>query len=140
MLGAALDGRAGADSPSTRRVRELLEQFSEAVNRYAPEATEGDAAPEAQEAAAGALTEGAAAGGAPARLATRDDALRTLEDLATFFRRTEPNSPLAYTLQDAVRRARLSWPDLLAEVVPDAATRSAILSSLGIQPPAAAEE
>ena len=36
--------------------------------------------------------------------------------IAEFFRRTEPLSPLSYTLQEAVRRARMSWPELLEEI------------------------
>jgi type VI secretion system protein ImpA len=65
---------------------------------------------------------------------SRDDALRTLETIATYFRRTEPASPIAYTLDDAIRRAKLTWPELLEEVVPDATVRLAILTSLGIRP------
>jgi type VI secretion system protein ImpA len=57
-----------------------------------------------------------------------------LETIATFFRRTEPASPLAYTLDDAIRRAKLTWPELLEEVVPDVTVRQAILTSLGIKP------
>jgi type VI secretion system protein ImpA len=56
-------------------------------------------------------------------------------EIAEHFRKTEPNAPLSYTLQDAVRRARMSWPELLEEVVPDESTRVAILTSLGIKPP-----
>jgi type VI secretion system protein ImpA len=87
----------------------------------------------------GAVASGGVAGpaGFSATVSTvsRDDALKTLETIATFFRRTEPVSPLAYTLDDAVRRARLSWPELLEEVVPDISVRQAILTSLGIRPP-----
>ena len=68
-------------------------------------------------------------------MASREEALRTLAAIAEFFRRTEPLSPLSYTLQEAVRRARMSWPDLLEEIVPDAGQRSQILLSLGIRPP-----
>jgi type VI secretion system protein ImpA len=71
------------------------------------------------------------------RTASREDALKMLETIATFFRRTEPASPIAYTLDDAIRRAKLSWPELLEEVVPDANLRVAILTSLGIKPPTA---
>jgi type VI secretion system protein ImpA len=60
--------------------------------------------------------------------------LRELERIADFFRRTEPHSPLAYTLEEAVRRGRLSWPELLAEVVPDDKVRSGMLVMLGIRP------
>jgi type VI secretion system protein ImpA len=67
-------------------------------------------------------------------VATREDALRQLEHLAEFFRRTEPQSPLSYTLADAVRRARLPLPDLLTEVMGDDSSRAALLSALGIRP------
>ena len=64
--------------------------------------------------------------------------LRELGRIAEYFRRTEPHSPLAYTLEEAVRRGRLTWPELLEEVVPDGGVRSTILNMLGIRPPPAA--
>jgi type VI secretion system protein ImpA len=77
-----------------------------------------------------------AAGGISAA-ASREDMLRELERIAEFFRRTEPQSPLSYTLEEAVRRGRMSWPELMAEIVTDAATRDNILMQLGIRPPQA---
>ena len=71
---------------------------------------------------------------------TREDALRLLSEVATFFRRTEPHSPLSYTLEEAVRRARMSLFDLLTEVVPDADQREGMLLRLGVRPPAAPGE
>jgi type VI secretion system protein ImpA len=58
-----------------------------------------------------------------------------LTTVAEYFRRTEPQSPIAYTLAEAVRRGRLSLPELLEEIVPDSGTRGDILKSLGIKPP-----
>jgi type VI secretion system protein ImpA len=139
-MGEVLDGLAGRDGPSTGRVLSLLRAMEEVARRFAP--AEEDAAPEAAaegEADAEAAGEGGGtggarrAGGAPGR--SREDMLRQLAEIAEYFRKTEPNSPLSYTLQDAVRRARLTWPDLLQELVPDDATRVAILTSLGIRPP-----
>ncbi|WP_198376680.1 hypothetical protein [Neoroseomonas rubea] len=66
---------------------------------------------------------------------TREDAIKQLEEIAAFFRKTEPHSPLAFTLDDAVRRARMPLPELLAEVLPDEAARKAMLNSLGIRLP-----
>jgi type VI secretion system protein ImpA len=142
-MAAALDEKASEDPPSTSHVRDMLRQIHTVAIRYAPapdaaaeEAASG-AAESAGEAEGGAVANGAAGPGgfsAEARTVSRDDALRTLETLATFFRRTEPVSPLAYTLDDAIRRARLTWPELLEEVVPDANVRQAILISLGIRP------
>jgi type VI secretion system protein ImpA len=137
-LGDALDARAGPDAPATSAVREMLDKITEIGGRFA-----GGEAP--APAAAGLASEAAGSNAAPARagpalsspgaVATRDDALHALLDIAEYFRRTEPLSPLAYTLQETVRRARMNWPQLLEEIVHDPATRSAILTSLGIRPP-----
>jgi type VI secretion system protein ImpA len=62
--------------------------------------------------------------------------LAALTEIARFFRRTEPHSPLADTLEEAVRRGRMSWPELLAEIVQEEGTRNAILANLGIRRPA----
>jgi type VI secretion system protein ImpA len=125
-LGEALDARAGADAPPTSTVRDLLDKVAAVAGRFA-----ADKVPPL------AATAPAAAGPAPVpagAITTREDALRALLDIAEYFRCTEPLSPLAYTLQDAVRRARMNWPQLLEEIVPDPSTRSAILTSLGIRP------
>jgi type VI secretion system protein ImpA len=65
--------------------------------------------------------------------------LRDLARIADYFRRTEPHSPLAYTLEEAVRRGRMSWPELLQEIMPDPATRNQMLTTLGIRPEPEAE-
>ncbi len=140
-MGEILDAKAGADGPPTSRVRDLVRQILDVAERYAPpEAAEETA--DAADAGEGAASEdGAAAGGrGPGRAtATREDMLRELGRIAEFFRRTEPQSPLAYTLDEAIRRGRMSWPELLAEVVSDTSVRASILSQLGIRPPAEEE-
>lgn len=140
-LGRVFDERAGADGPPTSSVRDVLEKIRFAADRLAvPDQNVAEAdMPDVETLAPSASPEGTdgAAAGAPATtgLAAREEALRALAQIADYFRRTEPNSPLAYTLQEAVRRARMTWPELLSEIVPDATARSAILSSLGIRPP-----
>jgi type VI secretion system protein ImpA len=139
-MATTLDEKASEDPPSTSHVRDMLRQVHATAIRYAP-APEQQAEAEAAVAdAPGATAEGGAVAGpggfanTAQRTVTRDDALKTLETIATWFRRTEPASPLAYTLDDAIRRAKLTWPELLEEVVPDANVRQAILNSLGIRP------
>jgi type VI secretion system protein ImpA len=139
-LGEALDGRAGADAPPTSRVQEIIEQLAGIAARYAAPEGAASAEPRAVEASAGGVESAAVAPALPgstvsATLASREDALRSLAAIADFFRRTEPLSPLSYTLQEAVRRARMSWPELLEEIVPDTGLRGQILTSLGIRPP-----
>lgn len=131
-----LDARAGADSPPTSRIRDLLQQVGEVATKYAP------AGAEEATGTALAVPDGttalrvAPATGMPVSAdgATREDMLRQLSQISDFFRRTEPHSPLAYTLEEAVRRGRMSWPELLEEIVPDPMARSAIQTALGIKP------
>lgn len=140
-LAATLDAMAGDDGPPTGRVRDVLARLHAIVGAYAgpavPASVPEAAAPKLVDARAGPLVptelSPAAFSAAPPR--TREDALRALEEIAEFFLRTEPLSPLSYTLQDAVRRGRMTWPELLAEIVPDWTTRTTILTSLGIKPP-----
>lgn len=136
-LTTALDARAGSESPPSSQLRGILEHVVEVAGRYAPAEADADPAEPATDAPA---AEGVPARGGPsaapaAAAFTREDALRSLGELADFFRRTEPHSPLAYTLSEAVRRGRMGWPELLAEIVPDGTTRAGILTSLGIRPP-----
>jgi type VI secretion system protein ImpA len=140
-LGRSLDARAGADGPSTSRVGDLLEEIGNLAHHLLgpetapPEEKAAISAGEIDAAAVSAATPTTTPALVTGTLATREDALRTLAQIADFFRRTEPLSPITYTLQEAVRRSRLTWPELLEEIVPDASSRSAILSSLGIRPP-----
>jgi len=140
-MAQTLDNLAGYDGPSTGRVRDLLQSMQEVVARFAP--AEDGAEPEAIADAVGESGGGAVAvasgggGGRPAGPAprSREDYLRLLIEIADYFRQTEPHSPLSYTLQDAVRRARMTLPELLAELVPDESSRAQILNTLGIRPP-----
>jgi type VI secretion system protein ImpA len=137
-LGVALDERAGAEAPSMGRIRDLLRDIVAICDRFCSAETSGEtamptgAAHAPPTATASVLQHSGA-------IATREDALRILGEVADFFRRTEPHSPLAYTLYEAVRRGRLSLPELLEEIVPDMDSRASILRSLGILPPAPPE-
>lgn len=138
---AVLDARAGVDSPPTSRIRDLLQQMQELAQKYAPTAPAETAVVAAAPATAtgGAALLASVPALAPAGngAATREDMLRELARIAEFFRMTEPHSPLAYTLDEAVRRGRMSWPQLLEEIVPDPMARGAIQTALGIRPPEA---
>lgn len=136
LMDERLAARTGPDAPPTGRVRDLLLTMLKIAERYAPPEPARDGPPpnEATEAAAtddAAPAEGQASANRPV---SREAMLRELERIAEYFRRTEPHSPLAYTLEEAVRRGRLTWPELLQEVVPDGTVRSTILVALGIRP------
>lgn len=138
-MSAIIDEKAADELPGTGDVRDLLQSIATIARRYAPEEETpaeavAAAVEEGGEAAAGGTVPGERIG-VGRQIASREDALKMLTTLASFFRQTEPTSPLSYTLDEAVRRARMPWPELLEEVVSDTDTRNAILTSLGIRPP-----
>jgi type VI secretion system protein ImpA len=124
-----LDEKAGAESPSGNRVREVLELMLEISKRFAPQD-----APET-------TADGEPAGGgsadttAPGAVTGREQALRRLAEVAAWFKSNEPNSPIGFTLDEAARRARLGWPDLVAELMPDETARQTLLTSAGMKRP-----
>lgn len=144
-MGRTLDEKAGPASPSGIRVRDTLQLMLDTCNRFAPaEGGEGEGGP----APADGQTSVAAVGAAPVAVAAasgvalvngpiagREQALRQLEEIALWFKRNEPNSPIGYTLDEAVRRARMAWPELVAELIADEGSRSALLTSLGMKRP-----
>lgn len=138
-LGERFSSVVGDEAPPTSRVRDLLLEIAAIAERYAP-AEAASAMPEEAaaidmgERAGTVVAEGARAT-ALTHITTREDALRLLDVIADYFQRTEPHSPLADTLHEAVRRGRLSWRELIEEIVPDTDNRAAILMSLGIRPP-----
>jgi len=60
--------------------------------------------------------------------------LRALGDIAGYFRRTEPHSPVAYLLERAVAWANMPLEQWLAEVVRDDTTLSSIRERVGLPP------
>lgn len=57
-------------------------------------------------------------------IVNRDDALQRLRDVATFFRRTEPHSPISYSIEQAVRWSGLPLTELIKELIPDDSART----------------
>lgn len=136
-LTAGLELRADVDAPSTRRMRVLLETLLQLVSRYAPARVAAPAPEPAQADPDGVMAAPgpASAGDAgAARPVSRNDMLLELAKIADYFREAEPQSPISLTLDEAVRRARLTWPELLHEIVPNDDARNAMLTQLGIRP------
>lgn len=69
----------------------------------------------------------------------REDALRRLHEVADFFRRTEPHSPVPYLIHRAIRWSRLSFEQLLVELVKDENARMEIIRTLGLGSESGAE-
>jgi len=70
---------------------------------------------------------------------TRDEALKQLKIISEFFLRTEPHSPLSYSISQSVRWGKLSLPELLSELIPDHGAREYISKLTGLTIDSAAE-
>jgi type VI secretion system protein ImpA len=68
-----------------------------------------------------------------AQIETREQALRKLAELASFFRKTEPHSPMSYAIEQVVRWSELSLPELLQELIVDGDARNGFFKLSGIK-------
>lgn len=63
---------------------------------------------------------------------SRADALGSLVRVASFFRKTEPHSPVSYALEQAVRWGKMPLPELLMDLVQNDEVRGEVFRRLGI--------
>lgn len=71
--------------------------------------------------------------GAQGAIANREQALNNLLQVAAYFRKAEPHSPVSYALEQAVRWGKLSLPDLLRDLVADTGVLAEMYRRMGIQ-------
>lgn len=139
---AVIDTRLGADGPSFVATKEALAQTVHEIERLAREAgaLSDEQAPHCttptDDTPTGSLN---AAAPTPLRvqgsLQTRAQALQQLRDVASFFRRTEPHSPVAYLADKAVKWGEMPLHEWLSHVVKDAGAMSHIEELLGLEKP-----
>ncbi|WP_409425656.1 type VI secretion system protein TssA [Pseudoalteromonas sp. RW-H-Ap-1] len=64
---------------------------------------------------------------------SRENAIKKLQEIATFFRKTEPHSPMSYTIEQVIRWSELSLPELLNELITDSDARTGYFKLSGIK-------
>ena len=155
-LGERFASLCGHRAPSLINLRNTLTEIQDALKALVhdcgivlPGAEADEPAQTATDQGEPAETGAAAAAPATARpagvsvnvggdvIASREDAFRVLSKVAEYFRKTEPHSPVSYTLDELVRRGRLPLPELLAELIPDEEARRGFLMRAGVEPPPA---
>jgi type VI secretion system protein ImpA len=83
-----------------------------------------------------AIPVGVGSGSVPFEPVNRADALRRLEAVAAFFKRTEPHSPVSYLVQRAARWGRMPLEEWLQEVIKSEDVLGQLRETLGIKPAA----
>ena len=130
-----VDARLGLDGPGFDDLRQALIEVHDTLRRFG-----GDApAPTSQSRAVLPGESGRYLGGEPASgdagpgpIVTRADAIARLREVADFFRRTEPHSPVAYLADKAARWGEMSLHEWLRTVVRDDGALSHVEELLGL--------
>lgn len=148
QLKQVTDARMGRDAPSLARLEDALKRLQQILTRAANIKgllVAGDGAAETAPSADGETEGGyaapaagaAAGGGAALRLgggdpASKAAAVKALGEIAAWFRRAEPHSPVSYLLDRAVAWADTPLEQWLAEVVNDENTLSRVRERIGL--------
>jgi type VI secretion system protein ImpA len=137
-LSRKLDEHCGAhDAPPTRTIIEVLEECLGAVNHIAkhkllaPEET----APTDEETAdiAASPAQGAVQAKGSGPIDSREAAFKQLLEIAGYFRKTEPHSPLSYMIEKAVKWGNMSLSELMVELIPDSSSREHYSELTGVR-------
>jgi type VI secretion system protein ImpA len=131
-MSALLDEKCGSYAPPSSNIRNILAEIASTLETVAsaalsPAGTEVVAVGDGQVTVVAGMVQSGP-------VQSREDAFRALLQVAEFFRRTEPHSPVSYALQQVVRWGRMPLPQLLSELIPESGTRDALFKWVGIQP------
>ena len=124
QLSQQLDGKFGQTSPPTSTIRGVMTECLETLQIIARDkltgaGQAGTAAAATEQAAAGPASVAPRSGQSVGVIENRDDAFQELLNIAQFFRKTEPHTPISYALEQIVRWGRLPLPELLRELIGD---------------------
>lgn len=117
-------------APVWSYLKQALEKISHAVGLLYPEDNTA-ASPENSEAAEEETSAPTQSGGAGS-FQKRDEVLKAISSAADYFLQTEPHSPIIYLLQQSVRWATLSLPELMQEILQNADAYYAYCRTTGI--------
>ncbi len=149
---AVIDARLGADGPGFVKAREALGSARHDIERLAREVGVSDGNATGPGEASGATGdplqtaagEGSAGAGLPSPASaesgpprSRAQALQRLREVAEFFRRTEPHSPVAYLADKAVKWGDMPLHEWLRQVIKDDGAMSHLQELLGLDAPSA---
>jgi type VI secretion system protein ImpA len=143
-LDKAMDQKFGRQTPGLGALKKSVEDLRSLVDRLVKEKRllEPDPVSAGSEAAGSEGSEQAVgqAAGAPALAAPagairgRQEALRRLSEIAEFFQKTEPHSPVSYLVERAVKWGNMPLEQWLQEVIKDSSVLGQVQETLGVKP------
>lgn len=126
-------------APSTREVADTLRQCIDTVysivgdrlaanNQLSEDGDDGEGVP-----GRGGRGEISKLPGSNGEKLNRQTAIGLLIQLADYFAKVEPHSPVSYHIREAARWGGMSLPDLLSELIPDESLRNDLFKRVGIE-------
>lgn len=119
-LNKLLDKKCGKLAPPISRITQELEIFNTHINYIAQDVPQGN-----QITTETKIISNKA-------LSDRAQALQQLEQIANFFKETEPHSPIPYMLARAAKWGNMPFPELLKEIIHDENYRKNIFELTGL--------
>jgi type VI secretion system protein ImpA len=140
-LETAVDARLGLDGPGFTPTKTALANVLTLIERLTHEAGAVAKTPATASTTPAAIAAGTmATDNANDNLDNRAQALRRLSEVAAFFKRTEPHSPIAYLVDKAVRWGDMPLHAWLRTVVKDPASLAHLEEMLGVESPPATSQ
>lgn len=141
QLQQVVDGHLGQDGPAFTPAKDAVDAALHGLDRLVRDSgAEGLSTPAPDTNAHGSVSTGASApasgGSMGGPLNSRAQALAQLRQVAEFFRRTEPHSPVAYLADKAARWGDMPLHAWLRAVMKDPGSLSQLEDLLGVEPPA----
>lgn len=139
-----LSDKCSYDAPPNSNIRQLLEDMLGSIKHLAADKLIDDtvheensedttsesatSAPEGSGGRSGVATQSGA-------IKSRQDALKRLQDISDFFKKTEPHSPIPYSIEKIVRWGNMSLNELMTELIKDsdARERFSLITGLALE-------
>jgi type VI secretion system protein ImpA len=122
----------GQDAPSTRNIIEILDECRGVINHIGrhklPVAPEAVAVTQA-----GGVAPTSSAEQLTGAVTNRQAAFQQLLEIAKFFRKTEPHSPVSYVIEKAVKWGNMPLNELMFELIPDSSSRERFSELTGVK-------
>jgi type VI secretion system protein ImpA len=140
LLDRVMDEKFGRQTPGLGATKKTLDAVRTQVEKIVKEKRilEPDPVLDGASSAAGGEADGTSAGtsgSAGGPLGSRTDALRQLAEVAQYFQRTEPHSPVAYLVNRAIKWGQMPLELWLEDVIKDGTVLGHLKETLGLETP-----
>jgi type VI secretion system protein ImpA len=134
-LDRVMDEKFGRQTPGLSELKKSLDEVRTLIGKLVKEKRAAEPDEVGSDASSSQEQEvGTVASTSTSSVRGRQEALKRLAELADFFHKTEPHSPVSYLVQRAVKWGNMPLQDWLQDVIKDASVLGQLQETLGIKP------